>query len=443
METRLMEFVILGKYLLPGGGQVLEHTGLAIKGGIIAAVDDNQSLLRDYPQYTVLDRTDAVISPGFVNAHMHAYGLLSHGITPPGTIDNFEAFLSDFWWPLVEDRIDFPMIIASGRAAALELVNSGVTAFCDVLEAPYAVPGGLKTLAGVIEETGMRAVLSFEASERVSREQGNAGLEENRQFFLEYRDHPLISGMMCIHTTFTCSPDYIRKAAAIAREIGSGIQMHLSESRYEPEWCRKTYNGKLPVELYEELAYLGPDVLASQGVKLTRGEIELLRQRGVRLVHVPLSNCEVGGGFSPVPELIEKGITVGLGTDGYINNFFEVMRGAFLLHKAHLENPEIMPAGTVYAMATEKGAAAAGIDGGGTLKAGGKADVITIKADLPTPITTSNIFSQLILYRNPEQVLDVWVAGRKLKADGKLIGFDLDAVRDEARFQAERLWRGI
>jgi len=185
-----MEFVILGKYLLPGGGQVLEHTGLAVKGGIIAAVDDNQSLLRDYPQYTVLDRTDAVISPGFVNAHMHAYGLLSHGITPPGTIDNFEAFLNDFWWPLVEDRIDFPMIIASGRAAALELVNSGVTAFCDVLEAPYAVPGGLKTLAGVIEETGMRAVLSFEASERVSREQGNAGLEENRQFFLEYRDHP-------------------------------------------------------------------------------------------------------------------------------------------------------------------------------------------------------------------------------------------------------------
>lgn len=434
-----MGLLILGKYLLPGGGVIQDNWGLAIEGGTIITVGDNETLKNDYPEFEILDRTDSILSPGFVNAHMHAYGILSHGITPPVEIEDFESFLDDFWWPLVENRLDSAMIEASGRASALELVNSGVTTFCDVLEAPNAIPGGLELFAGVIDAIGIRAVLSFEACERMSPENGLAGLEENRSFFLKYRKHPLISGMMCIHTTFTCSKRFISKAAALAREIGSGIQMHLNESRYEPDWCLKQHS-KLPVELYDELGYLGPDVLASQGVKLTPEEIVILQKRGVNLVHVPLSNCEVGGGFSPVPDMLEQGINVGLGTDGYINNFFEVMRGAFLMHKANQENPEAMPAELVYRMATENGAKALGILGGGRLEADAAADVITIKADFPTPVNHKNIFGQLILYRNPANVQDVCINGRFVKRDGVLVDVDIEKVRADACRQAERLW---
>ncbi len=434
-----MNFLVLGKFLLDGCGGAAEDTGVAVSGGTVISVDSNARLLEMYPDFTVWDRRDCIISPGFVNAHMHAYGILSHGITPPEPVTDFEAFLNRFWWPLVENRLDGDMIEASSRASALELLDSGVTAFCDVLEAPNAIGDGLERIARVAEETGQRAVLSFEACERISREHGIAGIAENRRFFESRRSHPRISGMMCIHTTFTCSRDFIKTAAKTAREIGSGIQMHLNESRYEPQWCLK-HHGKLPAALYEELGFLGSDVLASQGVKLSPEEIKTLSRHGVRIVHVPLSNCEVGGGFSPVPQLLAEGVTVGLGTDGYVNNFFEVMRGAFLLHKAHLEDPQVMPAETVFMMATAGGADAVGLPGCGRILPGGPADIITINADLPTPINRENIFSQLILYRGPADVRDVWTGGELRKEQGSLCGFDLDRIRRDVQEQAQRLW---
>ncbi|MBI9104516.1 MAG: amidohydrolase family protein [Spirochaetales bacterium] len=435
-----MEMLLLGGYLLPGKGEVKKDWGVAVKDGIIRAVGDNHRLKADFPAYRIMDCSDKIISPGFINSHMHSYGILSHGITPPVEIDSFETFLNSFWWPLVENQIDHEMIRISGKATALELLNSGVTCLCDVLEAPNALPCGLEVHARVIEEIGMRAVLSFEACERVNPQNAEAGLKENLDFFKKYREHPLISGMMCIHTTFTCSREYIQRAARMAREAGSGIQMHLSESKYEPDWCLKKY-GKLPVEVYEELGYWGSDVLASQGVKLTMAEMDILQRRGVNLVHVPLSNCEVGGGFSPVPDLLSRGINVGLGTDGYINNFFEVMRGAFLIHKANMENPEAMPGDVVFRMATENGGRALGISGLGELKEGAPADIITIRADFPTPLNAANLFSQMILYRNPEDVREVMVNGRFLKENGRLLGHDLDAVHRDVCLEAERLWK--
>ncbi len=433
-----MNLIILGKFVIADPHSILEDAGVVICDDTISAVGVHDRLLADYRGYEVLDRRNCIIAPGFINSHMHSYGIISHGITPPVEIENFEAFLGKFWWPLVENRLDARMIAAAGRASAVELLESGVTAFCDILEAPNAIPGGLEAIAGAIDDLGIRAILSFEASERISPENGLEGLAENRDFTLAHAGHPRISGKMCIHTTFTCPRPFIRQAAEMARSIGSGIQMHLSESRYEPDWCIKHY-GKLPVEVYEELGFLDEQVLASQGVKLTEGEIDILAARGVKLVHVPLSNCEVGGGFSPVPDLLARGVTVGLGTDGYINNFFEVMRGAFLLHKAHREDPEAMPAAEVYAMATEYGAKSLGVPGG-RLEAGGAADVITIQADFPTPVTPANLFGQLILYRNPSDVLEVWVGGRKLKENGQLINVDRDKIRAAACREAGRLW---
>ena len=132
-----------------------------------------------------------------------------------------------------------------------------------------------------------------------------------------------------------------------------------------------------------------------------------------------------------------------LGTDGYINNFFEVMRGTFLIHKAFNENPEIMPAETVFTMATENGGRALRNWKTGVLKAGYKADIITIEPSLPTPLNEHNIFDQIILYCNPANVKEVFVNGRLLKKEGRLLDFDEQAIRKEVQEQALRLWEEI
>lgn len=432
--------LVLGKFLLAADGLIMEDSGLAVNGDTICEVNTNESLLKKYPNFEVSDCSDQIISPGFINAHMHLYGVISHGITIPQDIEDFKSFLEDFWWPKVEDKIDHEMITVTTRAMAYELINSGVTTFCDVLEAPAAIPGALEVEAEALKGVGIKAVLSFEASERVNTDNGILAIEENKSFYTKYKNHPLISGMICIHTTFTCSKEFICKAIDASKDTGAGIQMHLSESKYEPESCLKNYN-KLPVELYDELDFFEEPILAAQGVKLTDVEMDILSKNEVNMVHLPLSNCEVGGGFAPVPLMLDNGLNVSLGTDGYINNFFEVMRGAFLLHKANLENPEIMPAETVFKMATCYGASALRMRKGGELKKGSPADIITIKPELPTPINKENIFTQLVLYCNPNNVMNVFINGRQLKTDGSLVDTNLEDEYQAVKAHSARLWQ--
>jgi 5-methylthioadenosine/S-adenosylhomocysteine deaminase len=220
--------LVLGKFLLADNAVVMENYGLAIEGDLISEVNSNEFLLEKYPDFEVLDCRDQIISPGFINAHMHLYGVLSHGISVPADIEDFKNFLEDFWWPKVEDRLDHKMIAVTARAMAYELINSGVTALCDILEAPMAIPGALEAEAEALKDVGIKAILSFEASERVNTDNGLLAIEENKSFYNKYKDHPLISGMICIHTTFTCSKEFIRKAMDASRETGTGIQMHLS-----------------------------------------------------------------------------------------------------------------------------------------------------------------------------------------------------------------------
>ena len=437
-----MAKLLTGQYLIIDSQQVHNNWGLVIEDNKIKEIGPNKELLNKYPGLEHLDYEDKIIAPGFINTHMHSYGVLSHGI-PNIDVDSFESFLKDFWWPLVEDRIDQKMIKVTTKSAAAELISSGVTSFCNVMEAPTAIPNALKTQAQVLEEIGIKAVLSFEATQRKSDANGNLGLQENEDFFLEYKGHPLINGMMCIHTTFTCSQDFIKKASQKAKDIGSGIQMHLSESSYEVDYTLDKY-GLTPIELYDKLDYLDDYILASQGVKLNSNEIDILKTKdNVNIAHVPLSNCEVGGGIAPVKELLDNDINVGLGTDGYINNFFEAMRAAFLIHKAKHENPEVMPAQEVYKMATENGAKALHLNQSGTIKKENYADIITINTDTLTPINKSNIFEQLILYRNPENVTDVFINGKQLKKDGELTNLNLDQIKMDVNEQAKRLWKEI
>jgi cytosine/adenosine deaminase-related metal-dependent hydrolase len=333
------------------------------------------------------------------------------------------------------------MLAAATRASALELIDGGVTALCDVLEAPLAGDGALDVEAAVLDGLGVRAALSSEACERNSAAIGKAVLEANAAFARGRRDHERISGLLCTHTSFTCSAEFMRFASRLAAETGVALQFHLNESRYEPEWCQKE-RGERPAEWYERLGVLGPGVIAAQGVQLSPREIALLAARHVRMVHVPLSNCEVGGGIAPVPELLAAGIVCGLGTDGYINDFLEVMRGAFLIHKGHRENPAVMDSRTVWTMATEGGADAVYPDRGlGRLAPGNPADFIAIDiSDLPTPANKLNLLDQLILFRKGAQVRDVVVAGKHIKRDGALLTGNLAEARSETRKQASRLW---
>lgn len=389
----------------------------------------------------VVELGNQAIMPGFVNGHNHMYGVLSHGITAEAMVTDFSNFLEDFWWPCVEDRMDHNLARVTAKWACVEMIESGVTSFVDILEGPNSIPGALFAEKEVVEPAGLRGWLSFEACERMSASNGRLGLEENQKFAKACSEEGgLVNGLMSIHTLFTCSKDFIKEAKQMAAETGSMLHMHLNESDFEPAWSREHYNED-PVKVYDSLNCLDETVLASQLVQVTDEEMEILAKRGVKGVSMPLSNCEVGGGVAPVGAMIEKGMTVGLGTDGYVNNFFEVMRGAFLIHKAHLKDPQAMPAKLVYRMATELGAEAVGIGSkAGKIEEGRLADIITVNLDRPTPVNSHNIYDQLVLFTNPSDVVNVMVDGAWLKKDGRLLTIDKEAARRELSEITEAFW---
>ena len=433
--------LILPDWLVVSGQEApCQGWGVRVLGSKIDDVAPHAELLARYPEADVWNASGKVLAPGFVDAHTHLYGALAHGIPLSKAPSGFWPFLEEFWWPLIEDRLDAAMICAATDYNCVQMLRGGITSFYDCTEAPFALPGVLAAQAEVVRKRGMRAILSFEATQRVSKENGELGLQENLDCITTGKAiGGLVQGMMCFHTTFTCSKEFIQRAFSLAAENGVLTHMHVSEGTYESTVMIEK-NGLRTIEYYDRMGVAGPGMLASQCVQISPREIEILGERGVRVSHMPLSNCEVGGGIAPLPELVDAGVRVGLGSDGYLTDFFEVMRGAFLIHKASHTDPRVMPAGQVWYLATEGGARALGLEKIGRIEPGWQADLQLIDPQLPTPLEGHNLFEQLLLYCSRQDVSATLVAGNVCMRDGIVEHADPITLFARTREQAVRLW---
>ncbi len=434
--------LILADWVVPSVDEPpLRNGGLRIVADRITAIGDGAALAAAHPGDEVHDATGHAVVAGFVNSHMHAYGVLAHGIPLDAAPTGFWNFLADFWWPMVEDALDHEMIAAATDWACTEMLQTGTTTFFDVLEAPAALPGALGVEAEIVERRGLRGILSFEATERAGPAVAAASLEENARHVDDCAGDGLVGGAVSFHTTFTCSAGFIRHAFDLAADREVLCHAHCNEGVHEPERAVATY-GKRTFEYYEDLGVVSPRFLASQCVQLSEREREIIAAGGVRCSHMPLSNGEVGAGIAPVPELLAAGVTVGLGTDGYVNDMYEVMRAAFVVHKARLLDPATMPASVVFDMATRMGAAAIGRNDIGVLAPGYRADLQVVDAAFPTPATRDNLIDQLVLWRNGSHVRDVMVDGRWRVLSGAVVDADIERQRAAVHAQAHRLWPG-
>jgi 5-methylthioadenosine/S-adenosylhomocysteine deaminase len=383
------------------------------------------------------------LSPGFVNAHAHLYGGLAHGMPLTKAPSGFWPFLEEFWWPKVENRLDQEMICTATDNMLIEMIKSETTTIYDCVEAPFTLPNILEAQAEVVEVRWIRAILSFEATERVNKPNGQLGLEKNAHIIQSKRKTGgLISGLICFHTTFTCTASFIRQAFEMAKELAVLVHMHCSEGTFEPKQALKNF-GLHPIEFYQRLGFIGSRKLASQCVQITQQEIAIMSTNGVWVTHTPLSNGEVSGGIAPVPDPVKAGVTIGLGSDGYINDIYEVMRGVFLIHKAFHQNPRVMPASLVWYLATEGSARAPGLDKVGHLAPGWQADMQLIDSRFSTPVEEHNLYDQLLLYRNHNKICLVMVAGKVLARNGVVSGVDEGEIRDRTNRAVKRLWRNL
>ena len=162
--------------------------GLRVDGDRVDRVGPHAELRQAFPDDEVIEAPDRALLPGFVNAHVHLYGTLAHGIPVDEAPADFWGFLDDYWWPKVEDALDTEMIVAATDFACAEMLRSGITTFYDIVEAPNALPEVLLAQREVVRRHGQRGLLSFEATERSGQEIARRGLAENADFIDACRD---------------------------------------------------------------------------------------------------------------------------------------------------------------------------------------------------------------------------------------------------------------
>lgn len=211
-----------------------------------------------------------------------------------------------------------------------------------------------------------------------------------------------------LRTIFNNSDELIVKTKKIADELNTGIHMHIAEIAEENDYV-KLNRGNSTVEYLHKLGALGPNLLAVHTVWLTDKEIDLFRLYDVKVSHNPAAAMKVVLGFARIPEMLEKGLNVSIGTDGApSNNRMDMMREMYLtslIHKGRTLNPKAVPAEQVLEMATINGAKCALLENEiGSLEIGKKADLIILNPNTIHSLPLHDPIANIVYTMSSENV---------------------------------------
>jgi 5-methylthioadenosine/S-adenosylhomocysteine deaminase len=443
---------------------------LLIYGGTVLTMDDAMCVLSPGyvltqgeriaqveagdPPVTVLARADRtidasrqIVMPGLINAHTHLYQSFLKGLDDTlGLVDWCAAVLfppadviHTMHWEENDERAGYYYALLG----AIEMIRGGVTCCVDMDII-------MDSIFQAWQEIGLRGVGALTLSNqwlppKLQRDEKllrRETVEQVRRWHANPVDSPLTYTVLAPSTPFLASRELLEWARDQAAALDVGIQIHVSETRYEVETLMEQ-TGMHPVEYLESLGLLNEQVSATHCVHVTEDEIDVLRRRGVTVVHCPKSNLKLGSGVAPVHEMLEADIPVALGTDGAASNdlldMFEEMRFAALLPRGLTESPQAMSAAQVLRMATVHGARAFGIEAG-VLAPGRLADLITVAMDRPHTLPAHDPVCTLVYCARADDVQTVIINGQLVMHERQILTVLQDEVVAEAVSVGERLY---
>jgi 5-methylthioadenosine/S-adenosylhomocysteine deaminase len=422
------DLLVTGSYLY-----LQDKDKTIIKNGAVAILQDTiietgtaADLTAKYPGAQLLAAPHGVILPGLVNAHTHAAMASFRGLADDLPL---MQWLQEFIFP-VEAKLTGTIVYQATLLSLAEMIKSGTTSFCDMYL--FAM-----NVALAVEKSGMRAWVGEVFYDFPSPNYGEvaSGLRYVEELFANYDNHPLIKVTLTPHGVYTCSPDLLKRLKYMADRQGALYIIHLSENEEEVKSVMERY-GVSPVMHLENLGLLDSTVVADHCVMLTGAEIELMAQRGIKVVHCPESNMKLASGIAPVPRMLAANIPVGLGTDGSASNnnvdMFGEMNTAAKLHKVNSLDSTIMPAERVLEMATMGGARVLAAENEiGSLEAGKKADLIVLDMNQPHLTPLFNIPSHMVYAARGADVIHSVINGRIVMQDRRLTTLDEEAILSE------------
>ncbi|MFA5102509.1 MAG: amidohydrolase [Candidatus Thermoplasmatota archaeon] len=375
-----------------------------------------------------IDGTNKLVLPGLMNTHTHIPMTLFRGYGDDMVLGDW---LTQRIWP-VEAKLDKNAVEIGTTLGLLEMISSGTTSYLDM----YFFE---ETIATVTEKVGMRGFLGFALIDFDTPEfEATELFSQCEQFIRRWKNNPLISPIVAPHSTYSCKSETLQKAHEIATRYQVPLHTHCSETRDEVYDVEKKY-GVRPVGQLKKLGLLQKHTSLAHCGWITKNEILEIKNAGASVSHCPVSNMKIAtGGFTPLPELLEAQVPVGLGTDGAASNntldMFETMKFCALIHKNHRWDPTILPAQTVFDLATLGGAATLGVQNTlGSLEEGKTADLIMIDMKKPHLTPLHDPVSHLVYAVRGTDVCTTIVHGSPLMLEKKFLTIDVEKTLEHAQ----------
>ncbi|MGM9599592.1 MAG: 8-oxoguanine deaminase [Faecousia sp.] len=423
--------------------EVLQNVDLYCEDGVIRAIGQNLPQKADRE----IDGTHLLCYPGLINTHHHLYQQFSRNLPQ---VQNMELFdwlrtLYEIW-----KNLDTKVIRYSGLTGMGELMKNGCTTCFDH---HYVFPAGSGDLIGMqlatADELGMRMVSSRGSMDLSVKDGGlppdsvvqsvDEIMKDSARLIEQYHD-PSFGSMHQIVlapcSPFSVSAELLRQSAIVARQYGVRLHTHLCETKDEENFMLSRYNMR-PLEYMASLGWIGDDVWYAHGIHFTTEELDILAQTGTGVAHCPVSNMKLSSGIARIPEMLERGVKVGLAVDGSASqdgsDLLEEIRICFLLHR--LNSSEKAPSGyDVLKMATRGSASLLGRTDIGSIEVGKCADFFMVDSRrlelVGATYDPKNVFGTVGL----RSAVDYTVVNGKVTVDnGRLVNIDEPVIAEEAR----------
>ena len=419
--------------------RIICQGAIAIEDKKIIDVGKNSELKRKYGRgYEKIDAKGKVVMPGLINTHQHAAMSLLRGYADDL---HLQEWLEKWIWP-VEKHMTPHDIYVGASLTAVESIMGGTTTVNTMY---HFTPE--ENEAKAFADADLRGVIGHVCFSW-RKEEDRKALEDLAKKWHDKADG-LIRASVDPHAPYTLDPEYMKELKEIGKELNKKYgseeapitwHIHTAETNDEPEKIRKAFKIQLKngiMKYLDSLGFLDEHVIAAHCVALTKRDIEIMKQRKVKVSHNPISNLKLASGVSPVPKMLKEGITVSLGTDSPCSNntadMFETMKTTAILHKGVNKNPTLMPAQQVLEMATIEGAKALSWEKEiGSIEIGKKADLAIINLNKPHLCPLYNEASHLVYATKSADVETVIINGKIVMENRNLTTLNIDKVMEVA-----------
>jgi len=439
----MKNYIIYGADILTFDPAAAYLTGYALKveSGKISRIAPYAELKDEHCES--INAEGKILMPGLINAHHHFYSTMVTGFGKAASSGDFNEVLQNLWWRLDKKLMQRDCYV-SAAISAINAIRSGCTTIIDHHASPYHITGSLASIAEAVRDTGIRANLCYEVSDRDGIERRDQGIEENLEFLKLYGEEQdeYIKALFGMHAAFTLSDESLHKIAEIVVPAGFGIHIHAAEAQSDQRY-NLDHHGKHVVERLADFALINPKSILAHGVHLSPKEMMMVSELGAAIVTNPQSNLNNAVGIANVCKMTELGITVGLGTDAMTVKMLEELRVGLWAQHLRQDNPSagFMEIASTLLFNNPRIAQKYWGAGHGTLTAGANADMILVDYDPHTPLNEETWIGHVIYGISQARVDSTIVGGEFLMWDGSmLLGLDEAELRSESRSLSQALW---